>query len=79
MEAPSVRVSAGLSRARWRIVLVVGALAAVVVAGRALDAGAALQGALAWINRLGPWAPAIFVLLYVAATVVPVRNPIRAF
>jgi uncharacterized membrane protein YdjX (TVP38/TMEM64 family) len=69
MEAPSVRVSAGLSRARWRIVLVVGALAAVVVAGRALDAGAALQGALAWINRLGPWAPAIFVLLYVAATV----------
>lgn len=36
-------MSAGLSRSRWRIVLGVGALAAVVVAGRALDAGAALR------------------------------------
>jgi uncharacterized membrane protein YdjX (TVP38/TMEM64 family) len=69
MEAPSVRVSAGLSRSRWRIVLGVGALAVVVVVGRALDTGAALQGVLAWITGLGPWGPAIFVLLYVAATV----------
>ena len=62
-------MSAGLSQSRWRIVLGIGALAAVVVAGRALDTGAALQGPLAWVIGLGPWGPAIFVLLYVAATV----------
>jgi len=69
MEATSVRVSARGSRSRWRIVLLVAAVTAVVVAGRGLDTHALLQGALARITGLGPWGLAIFVLLYVAATV----------
>jgi uncharacterized membrane protein YdjX (TVP38/TMEM64 family) len=42
---------------------------AVVVLGRALDAPALLRRALTGIEGLGPWGAALFVLLYVAATV----------
>ena len=65
MEAASVRVSrAGRGDSawpspRWRSSSV----------GRALDARALLEGALAWITGLGPWGPVMFVLLYVVATV----------
>jgi uncharacterized membrane protein YdjX (TVP38/TMEM64 family) len=45
------------------------AAAALAVLARALDAGLLLQSALAWITGLGAWGPAIFVLLYVGATV----------
>jgi uncharacterized membrane protein YdjX (TVP38/TMEM64 family) len=45
------------------------AAAALAVVARALDAGLLLQSALAWITGLGTWGPAIFVLLYVVATV----------
>jgi uncharacterized membrane protein YdjX (TVP38/TMEM64 family) len=69
MEAASVRVSGAAGRSWWRIGLWVGAVAAVVVAGRALDAPALLQTALAGVTELGPWGPALFVLLYVVATV----------
>jgi len=42
---------------------------AVVAAGRALDGPALLGEALHRIRDLGPWGPALFVALYVAATV----------
>jgi uncharacterized membrane protein YdjX (TVP38/TMEM64 family) len=70
MEATSVRVSATPpARSRWRIVVWIVAVAVVIVVARVLDVPALLQEALAWIRGLGPWGPAIFVLLYVAATV----------
>ena len=69
MEATSVRVSAPPSRSRWGIVVWIVAIAVVLVVGRVFDVPSLLEGALAWIRGLGPWGPAIFVLLYVAATV----------
>jgi uncharacterized membrane protein YdjX (TVP38/TMEM64 family) len=62
-------VSGGASRSRWPLVLAAGLVLAVVVAARGLETRALLESALAWITGLGPWGPAIFVLLYVAATV----------
>jgi len=41
----------------------------VVVAARALDAPALLREALSRVGELGPWGPVVFVVLYVAATV----------
>jgi uncharacterized membrane protein YdjX (TVP38/TMEM64 family) len=66
MEAPPVRVSG----AAWRrLVAGAGAVIAVVLVARGLETRALLESALAWIVELGPWGPAIFVLLYVTATV----------
>jgi uncharacterized membrane protein YdjX (TVP38/TMEM64 family) len=62
-------VSGGASRARWPLVLAAGVLLAVVLVARGLETRALVESALAWITGLGPWGPAIFVLLYVAATV----------
>jgi uncharacterized membrane protein YdjX (TVP38/TMEM64 family) len=40
-----------------------------VVAGHHLDTPALLRAALDWIRDLGPWGPAISVLIYIATTV----------
>lgn len=56
-------------RPGWRIVLGAVVLLVALAAGRALDAPALLREALERILDLGPWGPAIFVALYVAATV----------
>jgi uncharacterized membrane protein YdjX (TVP38/TMEM64 family) len=53
-----------------RIALAALALGAVVAAFVFLDAGAWLRPALDWVERTGPWAPATFILLYIAATIV---------
>jgi len=66
--APAMR-SAPAWRSRAKVALWVAAALAVVVAGRYLDAPALLRAALDWIRDLGPWGPAIFLLLYIAATV----------
>jgi uncharacterized membrane protein YdjX (TVP38/TMEM64 family) len=52
-----------------RIVLVAAVVIALFVLGRALDAQTWLVAALEWIRGLGPWAPLIFVLLYIVACV----------
>ena len=52
-----------------RIVLVAAVVIALFVVGRALDAQTWLAAALEWIRGLGPWAPLIFLLLYIAACV----------
>jgi len=59
----------GAWRSRWRLALAIGAVLVVVVVARGLETRALLEGALGWIGGLGPWGPVLFVLLYVAATV----------
>ena len=54
---------------RWRLALATAAVLVVVVVARGLETRALLEGALGWIGGLGPWGPVLFVLLYVAATV----------
>ena len=56
-------------RTGWRIALGGVVLLVALAGGRALDAPALLRAALERIHDLGPWGPAIFVALYVAATV----------
>ena len=60
-----------VSRGRSRGALVLWALAivAALLAARYFDAPALLRTALEAIARLGAWGPVLFVLLYVAATV----------
>ena len=63
--APAAGGRTGLGRLLpWALLVL-----AVVAAGRLLDAPALLRSALEAIARLGFWGPALFVLLYVAATV----------
>ena len=58
------------ARTSWpRIILWGAAIAALLVLGKLLHAQAFFHTALAWIQGLGPWGPAIFVALYVVATV----------
>ena len=52
-----------------RLVLLIAAAVALLVLARALDAGAWLAAALAWIRGLGPGAPVVFLLIYVIACV----------
>lgn len=52
-----------------KILLLVAAAVAVLLLGRALDAGAWLAAALVWIRGLGAAAPLVFLLLYVVACV----------
>ena len=54
---------------RWRLALGLVAVVALLLGARALDAPARLRAALFVIRDLGPWGPALFVLLYVMATV----------
>jgi uncharacterized membrane protein YdjX (TVP38/TMEM64 family) len=62
-------VSGRASRSRWRLALAAGLALAAVVLVLGLETRVLLESALASITALGPWGPAIFVLLYVAATV----------
>src|SRR5688572_1504679 len=52
-----------------RLMLLVATAVALLLLGRALDAGAWLGAALAWIRDLGPVAPLVFLPLYVIACV----------
>jgi uncharacterized membrane protein YdjX (TVP38/TMEM64 family) len=69
MEAPAVRVSGRAPRSWRRLALGIAAVLAVVLLARGLETRALLEGPLDWIEALGPWGLAIFVLLYVTATV----------
>jgi uncharacterized membrane protein YdjX (TVP38/TMEM64 family) len=61
--------SAPARPSRAKIASWAAAALAVIITGRYLDTPALLKAALDWIRDLGPWGPAIFVLLYVTAAV----------
>jgi len=65
----ATRTAAASLAARWRWFVYPGLVVAVIAALRLLPIAAFLKAALAWVGRLGPWGPVIFVGLYVVATV----------
>jgi uncharacterized membrane protein YdjX (TVP38/TMEM64 family) len=67
---PTGRVEAGSRTASHRrVVLALVAAGALLALARVLDGPALLRGALDGLQGLGGWGPALFVLLYVLATV----------
>ena len=55
--------------ARWRWIVYVVALVAIVLALKYFHVQALLKAALDWIGKLGPWGPVIFIGIYIVATV----------
>ena len=54
---------------RWKWLLSLGAMALLLAAARYFNVQDLLKQALDGVSRLGPWGPAIFIVIYVAATV----------
>jgi len=54
---------------RWKWLFYLGAVMVLLAAARYFNVHELLRQALDWVGRLGPWGPAIFIALYVAATV----------
>lgn len=63
----AARADRGAGRTLLRTVAAVAVLVAVVLLGR--TAGAQLPAFVAWVESLGPWAPAVFIGGYALATV----------
>jgi uncharacterized membrane protein YdjX (TVP38/TMEM64 family) len=62
----SVPVRYGL---RWQWLFYLGAAVLLLAAARYFNVQDLLKQALDWVGRLGPWGPAIFIAIYVVATV----------
>jgi uncharacterized membrane protein YdjX (TVP38/TMEM64 family) len=59
-------------RIRWRPVILLSVVILLIVVSAAFGLGDRLIGLQAWIQSLGFWAPAIFILLFAAAAVAAV-------
>jgi uncharacterized membrane protein YdjX (TVP38/TMEM64 family) len=66
------RVRAARGRRIWPLVVAGVFLLTMVVVGRGMDVGSHLEAAQGWTATLGVLAPAVFVLVYVAATLLGV-------
>jgi uncharacterized membrane protein YdjX (TVP38/TMEM64 family) len=53
----------------WRPIILLAAVIAVMVLAYVFNVGAKIKSLQGWIQGLGVWGPAIFVLMYAAATV----------
>ncbi|RJP75050.1 MAG: TVP38/TMEM64 family protein [Candidatus Abyssobacteria bacterium SURF_17] len=53
----------------WRPIVLIAAVIAMLVAANALGLGERLSAVRDWIQSLGPWGPAVFILLYAGAVV----------
>lgn len=69
MNATPSEVLSRPTRATFKLVLLLAAVVALVVGAERFEVRAALQRTLAWIAGLGFWAPLLFVLVYILATV----------
>jgi uncharacterized membrane protein YdjX (TVP38/TMEM64 family) len=54
---------------RWKWMLYLAVVVALIVAAKYLHLQDLLKQALDWVGGLGPWGPAIFIVIYVVATV----------
>jgi uncharacterized membrane protein YdjX (TVP38/TMEM64 family) len=61
---------------RWKWLLYLGAVIVLLAAARYFNVQDLLKQALDWVGRLGPWRPAIFIAIYVAATVLLVPGSV---
>jgi len=57
------------SGAKYKVAIVVVVIVVLLAAGKYLNAQERLREALAWIEGLGAWGPAIFIALYILACV----------
>lgn len=57
------------SQGRWRPIALIAAIVAVLVLSKVFGLDDRLVDLREWIAGLGPWGPAVFVLVYAAATV----------
>ena len=57
-----------MSRA-WKITIIVAVIGGLLAAAYFLDVKGWIRAALNWIDSLGGWAPPVFVIIYVVATV----------
>ena len=68
ISTPRARTTRG-KRGAWRPLVLVGVVVAVIVLAGFLDVGARFEALREWIDSLGSWGPAAFVLIYVLAVV----------
>jgi uncharacterized membrane protein YdjX (TVP38/TMEM64 family) len=61
--------SAAPTRFRWKWLYYLGVGILLLATARYFNVEELLKQALDWVGRLGPWGPAIFIAIYVAATV----------
>ena len=61
--------TAAQSGVRWKWLLYLGVVIALIAAGRYFHAQDLLKPALDWLGRLGPWGAILFIAIYVVATV----------
>jgi uncharacterized membrane protein YdjX (TVP38/TMEM64 family) len=66
---PTPETNAAPTGFRWKWLLYLGAVIVLLAAARYFNVQGLLKQALDWVGRLGPWGPAIFIAIYVAATV----------
>jgi pyruvate/2-oxoglutarate dehydrogenase complex dihydrolipoamide dehydrogenase (E3) component/uncharacterized membrane protein YdjX (TVP38/TMEM64 family) len=65
----ATRSPAAPPAARWKWLVYLGLVLAIVAALRYLPVEQILKAALAWVGRLGPWGPVIFIGIYIVAAV----------
>jgi uncharacterized membrane protein YdjX (TVP38/TMEM64 family) len=66
---PTLETNTAHTGFRWKWLLFLGAVILLIAAAKYFDVQGLLKQALDWVGRLGPWGPAIFTAIYVAATV----------
>ena len=66
------RVSAASGHRGWPLAAAGALLLAMIVLGRTVDVGRYLEAARAWVGPLGALGPAVFVVVYVVATLIGV-------
>lgn len=66
---PTLETNTAQTGFRWKWPLCLGAAILLLTAAKYFDVQDLLKQALDWVGRLGPWGPAIFIAMYVAATV----------
>jgi uncharacterized membrane protein YdjX (TVP38/TMEM64 family) len=59
----------GARRGLWRPVVLIGAIVAIIVIARVSGLGERTAALREWLTSLGPWGPAVFVLMYAVAVV----------
>lgn len=63
----------------WKPVVLLTVIAALLIAAKLFHLGGQFQFLQGWIKSLGPWGPAVFILIYIAAVVAALPATIFTF